>query len=749
MLTPIVEPPATHTRQPSLQLGPRLWLAGPEHGQQVRLFRGRWTMRAPWTARVRVYAESHYMLWVDGRLVGRGPTASHPHRPGVIEHLEPSLEAGEHIIAVAVRYTGLSSQKAVVSDTPGFWASVVDEAGEALPVTWKATSRSGWSPNGPRRTHSAGYVDLFDTTEAPVGWTRPDHDDAAWDEPEMSVETPRDWRLADVPGLRFGWRDAGGPCAAFQLSGRPEPLQFDQPTAQYAGAVMARDWRPWLEGPAGVESGEAAGGWRLTPPRSMSADDAAVAWCFDLGRAYVGHPALSVTSSGAGVIEVGTAETLRPDGVPELLRKTGSYLHRVQTDGRAFDWQSLDYTGARYLVLIAWGIDAPIVADRWGMITSEPALDWPEPTALPVHRDDPGSMRILAESCLHTLRCGTQESLIDCPTREQSTYIGDSHLIARWMLDTTGDARWWRRLVREQFARPLGCGLVRSAIFSHASRVLIDYDLLAVLGTRDYAIATGDRATAIYVLPRCRAVMDWFVRHRNPAGFFELPAGEPEPIRFEGRYDPAFDRVDPNCVLFIDHPGMGWHNQGDPGIDRRPVNTAIQALLSQALHAQAQMEQWDSAGSADADRWLSTADAIDAAAVATFFDPDHEMFSDARLHDGAFAHASEQTSVWAVAAGWLDDDGARALLRRVFDAGVTGAKCGPYFFGYLLPQLQRLGMDDLAERLMLERYAPMLAGGVDTLWETFAGDHLDSRCHAWSAAPLAWMAGKTRQTGTP
>src|SRR5690606_31281843 len=160
------------------------------------------------------------------------------------------------------------------------------------------------------------------------------------------------------------------------------------------------------------------------------------------------------------------------------------------------------FTGARYLSLWFRGFDGDVTIRAAGMRATEPALQWDGR----FNCSDEALNRVW-DLCARTQRVGTQEGLMDCPTREQACYVGDGHPVARWIYQLTGDARHWRYLVREQFARQAANGLIRSTPFSGRDDTLIDYTLLAVIHTREYLRATGDADAVRDLLPACRRVL--------------------------------------------------------------------------------------------------------------------------------------------------------------------------------------------------------------------------------------------------
>jgi hypothetical protein len=192
---------------------------------------------------------------------------------------------------------------------------------------------------------------------------------------------------------------------------------------------------------------------------------------------------------------------------------------------------------------------------------------------------------------------------------------------------------------------------------------------------------------------------------------------------------------------------MGWHNIHEAGIDRRGTNCAINALLVQTKRAMAELE------SLGGDHSLAAALRQSAEAIAkrireVFFDSSKHLFVDGMVDGDRLSQFSEQTNTWSVAARACDDETARTALRTVVATDDPSiARCGSYFWTYLYPQLTRLGLADLALRKTTELWGRMIDSGATLLWETFAGDDLDSWCHPWSGAPIEFLL--THLAGLP
>ncbi len=746
---------AVTTDFPELAFDPApIWLERPGDGDtpsatpRYRSFR-RTLQPLSQPAELRLFAEGRYHAWLDDAYLGRGPTYHHP-----FELLYDTYDltgrlagppGGPHVLAVLVYDPAVATLAHVPTGRPGLWAQVVAEAdGGPHDVlahdggAWRVTDRTGFDPDVPRRTLVLDHVEHWHPADAPARWREPGFNDGDW--PEARPVTPPNYlrpaRVNPLPRLRHHEVLASRMPQMFGLDYPVEPLRSApdpwnpeglKGTEAYGEALMNAGWNNHPG--AAVEDVEpgrstACRVTGLTPKQGL-------ALVFDLGAEHVGEPLLSLASHGPGTVDLGFAELLDGRGRPRLLMKHGSYANRITTAGGPFDYRAIRYSGFRYLAVMLRGFTGSVRLERVGVHASEPDLTWqPQPTG-----DD--TLDTLFDLSVRTLRLGAQEALLDCPTREQGAYIGDGHPTARWLYTLTGDASYWKRLVRAQFARPARNGPIRSTVFSCGTQMLLDYNLIAVLGTRDYHAHTHDLDTVRQVLPAARGVYAWFERQMDADGWC-LVDDEALPRRTgrEAVYDPSAPSGDEMLWLFIDHAGLGWHNLGEPGIDRRGVNTALQALLTMTEEALADLE--DLAGDADRAATLRAQAARRRSLfIDRFLDPARGVFVDGELNGRRLEQVSQQTNVWAVLAGCCDREMGRAILESLFETPPPGiARCGPYFWVYAVRALVGVGLTGLMLREVKRLWQPMLDAGATSMWETFAGDDLDSRCHPWSGTPI-------------
>jgi hypothetical protein len=461
--------------------------------------------------------------------------------------------------------------------------------------------------------------------------------------------------------------------------------------------------------------------------------DQTVSLVFDLGAQYTGGFGFDLTSKSPGMIEIGWGELIENDR-PAMLRKGNTYADRYFARKGANHWLPHGFSSGRYLTLILRQFTGSVTFHRVGILASEPDLHWSASFVCnrPV-------LNNIWNLCARTQKVGTQEGLMDCPTREQAAYVGDGNPVAQWIYQLTGDARHWRHLIRETFAVQSSDGLIKTQVFSGMQGILLDYCLLAIVGARNYWKASGDRETIREILPAADRLIGWFKQRTDETGRFNVPIESlPNRIGWVGAPAGAGDVfTDCGFILFVDHPGTGWHNVGDPGIERKGFNAAINALYAIALRALAELHR--AIDSPEASRFQTEADRV-AGTGDIFWSRRRGLFSDGLTGGRLHSQFSRQTNIWCVSAGFVDSTRASRFLKKLMESDDPQlVRCGPYFWSYLLPELARANLVSLGLEAIEKQWEVMLEGGATTLWETFAGDSLDSYCHPWSGAPLEFM----------
>ena len=273
------------------------------------------------SAAVRCASDGPYVLFINGRFVGRGPAQGDPGRYYVDSYdISPYLQSGANAVAARIRGPGGFRMEGEIVCRSGVRVALnTDES-------WRIQPADEWAEE-----------EMYDARRAPDGWAGPEFDDSEWRTPRMK-ESPAVLVLRDIPMLRETERSvmrvAGmGRCASENVPGLPEHMRRENvlPSApgdvREPGALLDRSSRSAL----------------LWTPRS--GPDTYV--LLDFGEEVVGFPCLSLEGGAGGIVDLGYGETQALDGIARAER----YVMREGPQ----EWESPSRQAFRYMHLIFRG----------------------------------------------------------------------------------------------------------------------------------------------------------------------------------------------------------------------------------------------------------------------------------------------------------------------------------------------------------------------------------------------------------
>ncbi|MBD3291588.1 MAG: Bacterial alpha-L-rhamnosidase, partial [Armatimonadia bacterium] len=142
----------------------------------------------PRHATLHISADTKYVLYVNGRRVGRGPNRCWPFDQQYDSHdVARHLRMGENLIAILVHHVGVSTYQYM----PGRGGLIarLEADGNTLAQTdasWKVVPHTGWRHSVPRAAMQMGWAEQFDAREDLGGglsaaWMAPEFDDSDWE----------------------------------------------------------------------------------------------------------------------------------------------------------------------------------------------------------------------------------------------------------------------------------------------------------------------------------------------------------------------------------------------------------------------------------------------------------------------------------------------------------------------------------------------------------------------------------------
>ena len=690
--------------------------ASPSH-YQVRLFRRTFAAAEPAAAKlvVHISADSRYLFYCNGTLLGRGPAK------GDVNHhfyetfdLAPHLRGGRNVLAalvldmsrVAHRPSQLGAPCSVMTYAGGF---VLDGGDLSTDARWKVAVDTAHRFQNENTTFEGyhGYFEHRVSRLIPAGWTEPDFDD-------------RRWAAATVLYRAERLENRRDPASPYGLVPRMIPMLAEESRAPFADGFF-----PGGEEPTGGWCGLVRGQGVVTvPPHS------AVEVILDVGELTTAYPRIVVGGGAGAVVRLTYAEALRlPWGTPgarllgrqQSLANLASHFADESTGwtfdrrGRISGWgdvwepagcypgdggesfEPLHWRAFRYVGLQITAGAEPLELRELGYRFTA----YPYRIAGEFACSDPQLDRIWRVA-LRTMQLCSHETFEDCPYYEQMQYAGDTMITAKIGMLTAGDYRLARQALFHFDWSRLSEGLTQSRFPSRLVQIIPSWSLHWITMVRDYVYCSGDVATAGELLPGMRAVLDWFSRQAEADG---LPAKL------------SYWNITDWCPW--------WPRGVAPGADNGPT-CIISAQYILALDEVADLCRLLGLVP-EAERLATAAGRLRQALHARFWSEEEGLYFD---RPGG-PEISQYGNAWAIVCGAAGGrERTRMLARFPHDA-----KLAPGSFFWWHTGFRALALAGAYDRMpaFLGPWHEMIDGGLSTFVEE--NSYWRSLCHAWSAHP--------------
>jgi len=272
-------------------------------------------------------------------------------------------------------------------------------------------------------------------------------------------------------------------------------------------------------GPAVIESAEALlsdnAEWTVIHPAEKSED---IRVLLDYGREVVGPHDFELDAPEGTVVDFFNFEFIQPDGRENFAEGMNNSLRYICKGGRQ-RYRALQRRGFQYSYIIFRNFNEPV---RLRSVAVEFAT-YPQRHAGHFASSDALLNRIW-EVGAHTLRCCAEDTYTDCPTYEQTHWVGDSRneALVDWVVN--GDPRLWFRCL-EQIGQSLELPfntITASQTPSSWPNLLPAWSFLWMRSCREYLLWTGDAEGAARLLPWVEKNVEGVEAHVNKDGLFEF-----------------------------------------------------------------------------------------------------------------------------------------------------------------------------------------------------------------------------------
>jgi hypothetical protein len=431
-------------------------------------------------ARLDIFADSRYLLWVNGEQILRGPCRFNPKRPEFDSlDVAPFLRPGKNVLTVLVHHYAGAVNGRIMQHAPGLTARLAVGGKEILrtDTSWRCSKNTEYrsSPGA-----WSSIPDVLDGRLCPLDWTTPVFDDATW-EPAVTVD--------------------GNTWGALQPRSLPLPRE-----TELTGMKLLPYGQPLKDA--------------LPLPLGKAGTAAVIV---DLGRMAMAYPVMELEADEGSVVQLQYALRCR-DGRPFETYGIGTtYTARagrqrfVAADQWCARYVTITCTSGRIKILGLKMIDRRYPFERVGSFTcSDPLLT------------------SLWEMAVNTIEAVSDDAY-GSDARERNEWLQDpaqpNFITTRVALAGPGsdgkkvfaDPRLLKNLLRHAALAQLRDGRLLATFPTDRGPedchyVIEDYACQWVEALKLYFDATGDREFLREMWPTLTRQMQWFLEHRTPRG---------------------------------------------------------------------------------------------------------------------------------------------------------------------------------------------------------------------------------------
>jgi alpha-L-rhamnosidase len=422
----------------------------------------------------RIIGASEYLVWLDGKLVHDGPPRYDKAFPE-FQTIPFSLPIGRHTLAVHVRNNGVTTR--IMSDIPPFLACNIFDGEDLDAVEWKCARIPGYQPRVRRISDILGWIDWCDTVPIWRDWQGTDFDDSKWVS-AVSVN-PGIGPITEAKTMPVRMNDlAIKPMASGKLIAT-YGYERDDPAVRFFLDELD---------PKGVP---AQGVWRR----------------YDLGRVRLGRPKVTLDLPKGAIVEFALCEELRHGRVHPWLNLSGSSscnMDHFAARGGVQEFMPFTPKGGRFLeVHIKTPSEVKFIKEAFLERTY-----FPEPQGS-FTCDDPLLNKIWQVG-VDTVRACSEDSFVDCPTRERGQWTGDVASVATDIAAVAwDDLSLSRRALVQAGQSARSDGLV-AGVGPGDPGYLSTYAAQWVTACIHYWELTGDKSLLVELLPAARKNMAAF-----------------------------------------------------------------------------------------------------------------------------------------------------------------------------------------------------------------------------------------------
>jgi len=442
----------------------------------------------------------------------------------------------------------------------------------------------------------------------------------------------------------------------------------------------------------------------INPPTDGS--DARI--LLDFGHEVLAYHTFEIEADEGVIIDFHNFEFIQPDGLFNFAEGMNNSFRYICREGRQ-SYRSYLRRGFEYSYLIIRKFTDPVrIRGVKALFSTYPQSNRGNFTCSDTRLD-----KIWQAGAL-SMRCCSEDTYTDCPTYEQTHWVGDARNEALVDWTVNGNPKLWFRCI-EQVGDSLDRSpITESQVPSGWQNILPAWTFLWMRSCKEYVQYSGDTHKGHQLLEYLKRNTKGFLEHLDELGLFDIVGWN------------MFDWAD------MDTPTSG-------------VVTHQNCLAVHGFKDAAELAGW--LGRNDLKlRWLAIASELSHRINEHLWNEEKQAYTDC-LHDGRHSDVySQQTQTAAYISGVATGD-RLARCREIMSNPPEGfVKAGsPFFEFFLLEAMCREGKSQEMLDIIQRDWGFMVDMGATTFWEMWTarmgeGRLTRSHCHGWSAAPTFFLS---------
>lgn len=474
----------------------------------------------PETAILRITADTHYVLYINGQQVGRGPI-----RGSIgVQYFDTwdigaLLKPGRNVFAVLVlahqcdNFTVHSVTPAVRLEAEGIIAGGCD---------WHARIAPDWRPVEWKYTRITGFMEWRLLSEEPVGWLNGDC--SGW-APAVVADSPgliaKRLLPRGIPALR---RTEYFP-ADLRVAASVSP-GFETEPDHIALRINQEHHEPPSPGRLISVPVPDGGSGRFPLVIQPDVSGKGVALVFDFDRELLGQLEVILEAPAQTVAEITYGEELWHGRIQAFFPDQDYYFtdRYDLREGTNRIGTLLTERGFKMVQITLRNFSRPVT------ISGMRAVDFRYPFTRygRFFCSDP-RLNAIYNVCVETLATCTSDVFIDCPWRERSFWINDFVVENRTSLAVFGASAVHRRAFELAFSQTRKDGLIPGVCPSmfgadgQLTYILVPTNMFIILMLYEYAMASADFDTVRKHMPDITRILDEFERWADSDGLITSP----------------------------------------------------------------------------------------------------------------------------------------------------------------------------------------------------------------------------------